>query len=410
MIGEQRQVLADTLKRVRERIADLRQQKRSIGEQNTKGLLIEPVLSSLGWDLQSLDEFSREYRRNPQDNPVDYALFLVGAPCLFIEAKALDTDLSDHKWVTQTIAYAVTAGVEWCVLTNGDEYRLYNTHAPVDVEEKLFRKVQVSDPTTEPYTVDTLDLLSKGKMAEKLPSVLWKAHFVDRRVKTALEELVAGPDKGLIRLLNKRVDGLTRSEIQKSLQRAGVRVDFSVSISPTRRITPASVTRPELKWKIAGYRAHRTRCERQAAQATDPVQRERYLEHVAKYDDLIRRFAEAPTADQPVDAGMPRGSAEKGKRRALTPLRLRDLINAGVLRPPLQLAAVYKEKELAAVVRADGTVTFGGSAYSSLSAAGRAATGWPSCLGWTFWKYRDHETGKLEVIDRLRQRYLETSR
>ena len=54
-------------------------------------------------------------------------------------------------------------GVRWCVLTNGDEYRIYNSHAAVDVDEKLFRIVQVSESDTKVLT-DTLLLLGREMM------------------------------------------------------------------------------------------------------------------------------------------------------------------------------------------------------------------------------------------------------
>jgi len=177
------------LLRVRNRIQHIRDRKEPIGEQNTKAALIDPILSALGWSLEELDEVSREYRRKPQDNPVDYALFMLQFPRLFVEAKALEKDLNDRKWVSQTLSYATVVGVEWCVLTNGDEYRLYNAHAAGPVEEKLFRVVRLSDGAQDEYTRDTLELLSKDKMGENLLNVLWKAHFIDRRVKAVLDSL-----------------------------------------------------------------------------------------------------------------------------------------------------------------------------------------------------------------------------
>ena len=54
-------------------------------------------------------------------------------------------------------------GVRWCLLTNGDEYRIYNSHAAVDVDEKLFRIVQVSESDTKVLT-DTLLLLGREMM------------------------------------------------------------------------------------------------------------------------------------------------------------------------------------------------------------------------------------------------------
>lgn len=54
------------------------------------------------------------------------------------------------------LSYATVVGVRWCVLTNGDEYRIYNSHAAVDVEQKLFRSVRTSDTANVNYVTDTL--------------------------------------------------------------------------------------------------------------------------------------------------------------------------------------------------------------------------------------------------------------
>jgi hypothetical protein len=70
---------------------------KGIGEQNTKAVLINPVLRALGWDLEDLDEVELEFRRKAMDNPVDYALMIQRTPRLFIEAKSLDGNLNDPK-------------------------------------------------------------------------------------------------------------------------------------------------------------------------------------------------------------------------------------------------------------------------------------------------------------------------
>ena len=65
-------------------------------------------------------------------------------PVLFIEAKGLDEALNDRRWASQIVSYAMVAGVEWVILTNGDGYRIYNSHASVALDDKLFRSVQIS--------------------------------------------------------------------------------------------------------------------------------------------------------------------------------------------------------------------------------------------------------------------------
>jgi type I site-specific restriction endonuclease len=126
--------------------------------QDTKAILIDPVLAALGWRLDELGDVRREYRAKPQDNPVDYALLVFAQPRLFVEAKALSTSL-DRKCASQVLGYASVVGVGWCLLTNGDEYRLCNSHAKVDVDEKLLRTVRLSDPAQAELCIETLELI-----------------------------------------------------------------------------------------------------------------------------------------------------------------------------------------------------------------------------------------------------------
>ena len=86
---------SELLTRIRERIGRLRSS--GLDEQNTKAALIEPVLRALGWDIEDVDEVRREYRRKGADNPVDYALLILRAPRLFIEAKAVGQNLDDRR-------------------------------------------------------------------------------------------------------------------------------------------------------------------------------------------------------------------------------------------------------------------------------------------------------------------------
>lgn len=124
------------LKAIRDVIGKIRKyQDRSMGEQNTKASLIEPIIEALGWDIRDPDEVFREFKPKSVDSPVDYALTILRKPRLYVEAKGLGETLTNRKWVSQVLSYATVAGVEWCVLTDGDEYRLYNANAPLDAEE-----------------------------------------------------------------------------------------------------------------------------------------------------------------------------------------------------------------------------------------------------------------------------------
>jgi hypothetical protein len=142
--------LESEIVRVLEIMGHVRDRPEGLNEADTKAAFVDPILSVLGWEVRDPSSVSQQYRHKPQDNPVDYALFILRAPVLFVEAKALNRDLSDYKWISQTLAYANAAGVEWCVLTNGDEYWIYNTFAKAEAEKKVFRRVRLSDRDERP--------------------------------------------------------------------------------------------------------------------------------------------------------------------------------------------------------------------------------------------------------------------
>ena len=354
MTDRDNEKLLEALLRVRKRIDQIKDRREPIGEQNTKSILIDPVLLALGWDLEEFEEVCREYRLKPQDNPVDYAFFMLRSPCLFVEAKALDRELNDRKWISQILGYATVVGVEWCVLTNGDEYRIYNSHATVDLDEKLFRTVRVSDQAQEKYTIDTLNLLSKNKMGEKLINTLWKAHFVDHRVKTALVDILHNEDGGLTRLVRKKIPGLSRNEIRDSLKRADFRIDFP-------EITTGEPTKPTAVHK--------------GEKRTTKVQVR------VKLTDLIQ-------------TGILKVPAEVECRYRNTTLKA-NIQEDGTV--------IFGGEHY------DSLSTAAGMARKSVVGA-RPGRKYPQTNGWIFWKYNDPKTGRLEEIDALRQNFLKTHR
>ena len=350
--------LAAALVHVRDRIAKHRGE--AIGEENTKHALIEPVLRALGWDVEDLDEVRCEYKLKQADNPVDYALFVHGNLRLFVEAKALGENLD--KSASQIMGYAGVAGVvEWIVLTDGNEYRIYNAHAQVPVNQKLFKRVVLA--ADEPDVLGTLLLLSKAQLQGTVIDDLWRQYFVDRQVRQAVESLSGiEPPTDFLRLIRKRVPALSLSDVRQSLGRATLSLEY-------RAVQPAPM--PPV--------GHRTQAQPTAGTAAVPI-------------------------EQPA-------SPDKTPWRHVT---LRDLISSGTVRLPLDLETTYKGNQLTARIEADGSVTWNGATYDSLSIAGGMARKsivgappgreYPPTNGWTFWRFRDAD-GRLASVDALRQRY-----
>lgn len=214
--------LSDVADQLRHRIRDYRDRRVRLTESDTIRVLVLPILEALGWDLQDVEEVRSEYRHATADNPVDYALFLHATPALFVEAKALGVSLDDRKPLLQTLNYANAAGVDWCVLTNGAEWRIYKVHAPVAAEEKLFLTARLDETAAETGLIaTTLSLLSKHRMRARAIDALWSEWRVDREVERVLDAITE--DDAFVRLIAKRTDGLTHGEVRASLKRAGLR-------------------------------------------------------------------------------------------------------------------------------------------------------------------------------------------
>jgi hypothetical protein len=256
------------------------------------------------------------------------------------------------------MGYAGVAGVAWVVLTDGNEYRLYNSHATVPIEEKLFRAVRVTDDPTTAH--DTLMLLSKERMRENEIEVLWKAHFVDRQVQAAIRDLFSStPDPAIVRLVAKKIPSLSPKEVRTSLQRASLSFHFPVTPSADGAAVVTSRNRKR-KDKDRGRHGRVTR----------------------KFRNLGVQMSE------------------------IVPLLVRE----GVLKVGTEITADYHGRALKATIASDGQVEFRGAKYKSPSAAGAAAkqyvTGkYVATDGWYFWRYFDKD-GKQVPLSAARLTYL----
>jgi hypothetical protein len=339
-------------------------QGRAVGEANTKAGLIEPILEGLGWNIADPDEVHREYRRLPSDNPVDYALLLLRTPRLLVEAKGIGERLNDPKWANQTIAYATAAGVEWVAVTNGAEWHIYNSHAPVPLEQKLFQVMRLRDGLPEAARV--LQLLSKDNMSENRIEELWRAYFVDRQVHESLREMFSGgePARELVNAVRRRTAILTPKDIRASLTRVRATFEFPTVTDPA----PLRLPEPALA-KI---------CPDCAAD-----------------------------------------SAEGAVSTAERSLPLEDLLRGGLLTAGAVLEGRLRDGSTAkATLRADGRIDFAGATYKTPSGAGAAAkesgAGHPlppsqkSTDGWTFWKTSD-SAGERVTLKELRRRAADAS-
>ena len=90
-------------------------------EENVKIKIVIPLLELLGYNLQQDMNFEYHVR----NKKADIALLFDNKPKLLIEVKDLYENLDNH--IHQALDYAFNKGVEWVILTNGLEVRVYKS-------------------------------------------------------------------------------------------------------------------------------------------------------------------------------------------------------------------------------------------------------------------------------------------
>jgi hypothetical protein len=120
----------------------------------TRYALIDPLLTLVGWDVHDPERVRPEY--SVGGGVVDYALLRDGKPLFFVEAKALDGNLS--AGTVQNINYCLQAGTPYLVTTDGRRWTIYDTHKPVPLPEKEIVGFDLGEPDMRTILVKALFL------------------------------------------------------------------------------------------------------------------------------------------------------------------------------------------------------------------------------------------------------------
>ena len=111
-------------------------------ESATRYCLIDPLLTALGWDLSDPAQVLTEYKSG--NGRADYAMVPgSGPPSLVIEAKSLFTPTA--QGIAQSINYCLQDGIKYFVVTNGDDWEVYETHRPVPMQDKRVTAFKITD-------------------------------------------------------------------------------------------------------------------------------------------------------------------------------------------------------------------------------------------------------------------------
>ena len=135
------------IRQVRLQLHDYPQSDYLYNEATTRNVVINPMLTALGWNLHNLDKCG--YEIDPKGElwgkkPADYVLGgSTGRTVVVIEAKRMDNSLTTEKEEEQLAGYVggLLSGV--AVLTNGIDWYIYNLRMRGRFSDKLVGEVNL---------------------------------------------------------------------------------------------------------------------------------------------------------------------------------------------------------------------------------------------------------------------------
>jgi len=214
---------------------------------------ILPFLEALGWNIKNIDEV-REQRRT-LTGPVDYSLNVNGQPKVVVEIKKFSESLDmvrtirgrEESYPEQAIRYAWHMKVDWVVLSNFAETRLYYSHV-IKPEDGLIFRFKHSDYLKN---VDKIWIFSKESVITGILDTYEK-----RRVRRDIDVEVLGDlfvcRKILVDSVRKNNPELSKEEVKESVQKILDRI-LVIRVAEDRGIIGSDSLWKELdSWKSRG--------------------------------------------------------------------------------------------------------------------------------------------------------------
>ena len=189
-------------------------------EANTKAAVLRDFLDLLDWTIPDNTQLEYSVKAFGKTYKVDYALILDGTPVAFLEAKGVDTSLTD-KHRKKLEAYLKNEDVNLGILTNGEEYEFYRREV-VDTKvnvNTLGRTGLQSLPervtTLRAFTTDAIQNNEWQKILNRIKEL--------REARKALEKEKEDLATEVVELFSERVSGkitpLTESQAKEMIDR-----------------------------------------------------------------------------------------------------------------------------------------------------------------------------------------------
>jgi len=246
-----REKIRELIERYNQLVREGKIQRFSEADVGSKFIL--PFIEALGWGVKNIDEVKEQ--RRTLTGPADYSLNVSGTPKLVVEIKRFDESLDtvrtvrgrEESYAEQAIRYAWHMKVDWVVLSNFAETRLYYSHV-IKPRDGLIFEFKHNEYLEK---LEKLWVLSKESVVSGILDTYEK-----RRMRTEIDEQILGDlfvcRKILVDSISKNNLQLGKEEIRESVQKILDRI-LVIRVAEDRGIIGSDSLWKELdSWKTRG--------------------------------------------------------------------------------------------------------------------------------------------------------------
>ncbi len=226
-----------------------------LSESDTKAIFLDPIISALGWE--GIGVVTREYYVRNSQEFIDYVMTGSAGLLLAIEAKPLQTDLTD-KHAAQLVQYCAVEGIEWAALTNGRELQFFNTFLKPDLAAKRILRLDLlafnSDSDAEfDALFSQVWQLSRESMTTPSGVRTW---LKQRRLDAALRAILLDSNSSTVRQLRRtlndaEINATSQDVVQWFRSHLGAHVT-PLPPSPFKATEKRPLPQPEIGGRKAG--------------------------------------------------------------------------------------------------------------------------------------------------------------
>lgn len=329
------------------------EQNKPLVEAGVREEFLSPLIKQV-WGYATAD-IDYEYYVKSANDYVDYRINPTDEISFFTDAKRLNEELNKHA--AKIAQYLAVDNARWGVLCNGcvlqvydDDVKVKGTATPIEKKVLEISLVDYQNDDEFDHVFEQVWLLSKESMTHN-----WLDEYVDSVLLTKhLQQVLQQPHELIIKAARQAVKKVCDKDFKPQVVASALK---RVINSFSNSTSPLVSTSTSLPVTVSG------------------------------------------------------ASQKKGKKRADHNVHVSDLLSAKLLQPGQKIYAKHNGFNYEATVEADGSITFKGESYSSLSTAGIAACQdsytkleveqTASVNGWVFWHYQD-ANGKRKPLSDLR--------